>query len=193
MKSIFAMALFVLSCSSMSIAKEVQTAESVDLEKYLGKWYEVASIPQSFQKKCISNTTAEYSKASKGLIKVLNSCTTASGERSNAEARARVVDTNSNSKLKVTFVKFFDWIFAFGGNYWILDVDSGYNVALVGDPTREYAWILSREPSLSAAQWVDAEKTFKNQGYNTCKILTSIQNGGLSQRIPLCDYVTRGL
>lgn len=190
-----ALSLWLIGC--MSFAKDsrpvVQTVSFVDLSKYVGKWYEVASIPQSFQKQCVANTTAEYSLAENGLIKVLNSCDTETGKRSMAEARAKIIDTQSNSKLKVTFVKIFDWIFAFGGNYWILDVDNGYNVALIGDPTRNYAWILSRSPELSSAQWVDAEKHFKAQGYDTCKILTSVQSGGINQRIPLCEYIAKHL
>lgn len=193
MLKISALSLLLMGC--VSFAKDskpaVQTAAFVDLSKYVGKWYEVASIPQSFQKQCVANTTAEYSLAENGLIKVLNSCDTQSGKRSMAEARAKIVDAQSNSKLKVTFVKIIDWIFAFGGNYWILDVDNGYNVALIGDPSRNYAWILSRSPELSPAQWVDAEKHFKSQGYDTCKILTSVQSGGVNQRIPLCEYITK--
>lgn len=189
MKKFFTGALIVLGIASQSMAKDVQTADSVDLNKYIGKWYEVASIPQSFQKQCVSDTSAVYSIVEDGLIKVYNSCRKANGEISGAEGRARVEDKVSNSKLKVTFVKLFDWIFSFGGNYWILDVDSGYNVALVGDPSRDYAWILSRQPVLSAAQWVEAEKTFKAQGYDTCKILTSVQTEGIQKRIPLCQYI----
>jgi apolipoprotein D and lipocalin family protein len=189
------LALLVFGC--VSLAKDsrpaVQTKDYVDLNKYIGKWYEVASIPQSFQKQCVTDTSAQYSAAENGLIKVYNSCTTAEGKVSGAEARARITDVTSNSKLKVTFVKIIDWVFAFGGNYWILDVDNGYNVALVGDPSRGYAWILSRQPDLSKAQWVDAEKTFKSQGYDTCKILTSIQTGGESKRTPLCEFVAESL
>ena len=187
----FYLCIFSLGC--VSLAKDsrppVQTASFVDLNRYLGKWYEVASIPQSFQKQCVANTTAEYSLADNGLIKVFNSCTKIDNSISGAEARARIIDTQSYSKLKVTFVKLFDWVFAFGGNYWILDVDSGYNVALVGDPSRNYAWILSRYPTLSTAQWIEAEKTFKIQGYDTCKILTSVQTGGLASRVPLCQHL----
>ena len=190
MKNLITSTLLTLSFALVTHAKDVQTAPSVDLNKYLGAWYEVASIPQSFQKKCVSNTIAQYSNAEKGLIKVVNTCVTAAGELNKGEARARVEDKSTNSKLKVTFVKLFDWVFAFGGNYWILDVDSGYNVALVGDPTRDYAWILSRQPTISTADWIQSEKTFKAQGYDTCKILTSVQSEGITKRVPLCEFVT---
>lgn len=190
-----ALCFFLLGCTTLAkdSRPEVQTAPFVELNKYLGKWYEVASIPQSFQKQCVANTTAEYSMADDGMIKVLNSCDTIKGQRDGAEARAKVIDTHTNSKLKVTFVKIINWIFAFGGNYWILDVDSSYSVALIGDPSRQYAWILSRSPELSAAQWVEAEKVYKAQGYDTCKILTSVQTAGISKRLPLCEYIAKQL
>lgn len=179
-----------LFMNSMAAAREeVKTAEYVDLNRYIGLWYEVASIPQSFQKQCVANTTAEYSFGEEGLIVVNNSCETKSGERSASEGRAKVVDATSNAKLKVTFVKLLDWVFAFGGNYWILDVDAGYNYALIGDPTRDYAWILSRTPYLDKATLIYAEKLFRDQGYDTCKILSSIQDVGFSKREPLCDLV----
>lgn len=167
----------------------VETAEFIDLQKYVGKWYEVASIPQFFQRKCARNTVAEYAFAEKGRIQVLNSCENSEGERISAEGRAKVVDQETNSKLKVTFVKLGGWIFVPGGNYWILDVDPNYEVALVGDPSREYAWILSRTPSLSKEKMVIAEAFFRAQGYDTCLIQTSAQTEGLSQREPLCEFV----
>ncbi|MGZ3745090.1 MAG: lipocalin family protein [Pseudobdellovibrionaceae bacterium] len=167
----------------------VETVQFVNLQKYVGKWYEIASIPAWFQKDCISNTTAEYSFAENNLIKVLNSCETQNGERKFAEARAKVMDITTNSKLKVTFVKFFYWIFAFGGNYWILNLASDYSYSIVGDPTRKYAWILSREPLMPQDKLIAAENSLKSQGYDTCKVLTSVQQRGFSARTPLCEAV----
>lgn len=183
--------VFATIFASVGFAEEIPTASYVDLQKYVGKWYEVASIPQSFQKQCVANTTAEYSLADDGLIKVLNSCDTDKGKRSVAEARAKVIDKKTNSKLKVTFVKIFDWIFAFGGNYWILDLAPDYSYALIGDPTREYAWILSRTPSFAPELFIKAEATFKALGYDTCAILTSVQSEGIGERVPLCKVAER--
>lgn len=174
---------------ALAARSEIPTAGYVNLDRYVGKWYEVASIPQWFQKKCVANTTAEYSFAEDDLIKVLNSCDTENGYRDVAEGRAQVVDKATNSKLKVTFVKLIVWIFTFGGNYWILDVPDDYSYAMIGDPTLDYAWILSRTPNLEKNRFVEIESKFKSLGYDTCKILTSVQTGGLSNRVPLCDYV----
>lgn len=175
--------------SLFTLGAEISTAGQVDLHRYLGKWYEIASIPQSFQKQCIGNTTAEYSLVEDGLIKVVNRCDTASGMVSVIEGRARVVDLKTNAKLKVTFVKLFDWIFAFGGDYWILDVAPDYSYALVGDPSLKYAWILGRAPALSTEDLQKAEAQFRSLGYDTCEILTSVQAGGVSKRVPLCEAV----
>ena len=183
-------ALFFIWLSAMASTKsEVETFKYVELNKYYGKWYEVASIPQFFQKQCIGNTIAEYSPGEKDLVVVINSCDTISGKRSVAEGRARVVDKETNSKLEVTFVNFITWIFSFGGSYWILDVDPEYSYALVSDPSRNYAWILSRTPVLSKSLLMNAEKLYRMQGYDTCKILTSIQFGGYSERKPICELV----
>lgn len=182
--------LSFLFCGAFTVsasARDIPTVDYVDLQKYIGTWHEVASIPQSFQKDCIANTTADYSILQNGLIKVVNSCDTVKGTRKVADGRARIVDSKSNSKLKVTFVKFIDWIFAFGGRYWILDLAPDYSYALIGEPSLKYAWILSRSPSFSAENFAQAEAKFKSLGYDTCKILTSVQTGGVQQRIPLCN------
>jgi apolipoprotein D and lipocalin family protein len=174
--------------TEVSSLPPVETVGSVDLNKYLGTWYEIASIPQWFQKKCDSNTQAAYSLDSDGKIVVSNSCKTKEGLTEVAEGRAKVVDTVTNSKLKVTFVKFFGWCFLFGGNYWIIDLPADYSYVVVGDPSRGYAWILSRTPALSGEKMILAEAALKKQGYDTCQLLTSLQDGGLTERRPLCEH-----
>lgn len=179
---------FVVLSSAAAMAK-IQTVESVDLVRYVGKWYEIASIPQTFAKQCVSDTTAEYTALKDGKIKVVNSCATEKGDRSVAEGRAKVVDTNSNAKLKVTFVKLFDYIFTFGGDYWIVDLEQNYNYAVVGHPTLKYGWILSRQPSLSAQDLEAIESRLTAMGYDTCKFLTTPQMGGMVEKLPLCQAV----
>lgn len=185
--------LLILSTMSFTTKadnqKEVYTVPSVDLTRYIGKWYEVAAIPQFFEEQCVANTTAEYSLADDNLIKVTNSCDTESGERSISEGRARVTDFKTNAKLEVTFVKLFDWIFTFGGDYWILDLGENYSYSVVGEASRKYAWILGRTGNLPIEQLTKAEKTLANLGYDTCKLLMAVQSGGFTQRKPLCEVV----
>ena len=168
----------------------VTTADAVDLQQYLGKWYEIAAIPQSFQKQCVGNTTAVYETAEDGLISIVNTCDTASGRPSVANGRAKVVDKNSNSKLKVTFVNFFGWQFLLGGDYWILAIGEKYSYAVVAAPGRDYAWILSRVPSMTNEQIIEANQVLITQGFDTCKLISTIQKSGLQQKIPLCQIVS---
>ena len=168
----------------------VKTVDSVDLRQYLGKWYEIAAIPQSFQKQCVGNTTAVYNTAEDNLISVVNTCDTASGRLSIAKGRVKVVDKNSNSKLKVTFVHFFGWQFLLGGDYWILAIGQNYSYAIVAAPGRNYAWILSRTPEMTKEKIIEANEVLLTQGFDTCKLISTIQTSGLQQKIPLCQIVS---
>jgi apolipoprotein D and lipocalin family protein len=115
------------------------TVEAVALERYLGTWYEIASFPQSFQRGC-TFTTATYTLRDDGDIDVLNFCRKGSidGEEKSALGRARVVERKTNAKLEVSFFR------PFWGDYWIIDLDPEYRTAIVGHPSRDYLWLLSR-------------------------------------------------
>ena len=179
---------FLFFFSFSTFATEVRTVDYVDLERYLGTWYEIASIPQRFQKNCYSHTQAEYSFASNGQIKVINSCLTQNEEQEMVEGRAKVaIDDGSNAKLKVTFVRFLDWVYLFAGNYWIIDLANDYSYAVVGDPTAQYAWILSRTPSLPLQSLEMAKRALISNGYDLCQLMTSIQDGGFTEKRPLCE------
>jgi len=119
-------------------------AEEVDLERYLGRWYEIASFPQRFQEGCVA-TTATYSRREDGRVRVVNECRDESfdGELRATEGVAWLADPVENAKLKVQF------FWPFSGAYWILEVDPEYGYAVVGHPSREYLWILARNPALA--------------------------------------------
>lgn len=143
-----------------------QTATAVNLERYVGTWYEVEAIPQSFQKGC-SNTRATYTALENGKIDVLNECKR-DGNWTNAHGQATVVDKETNAKLKVSFV----WPYiGFFGDYWILDVDADYQVAVVGHPCRESGWILSRNPHTPDFLIDNARIVLKEQGYDLSKFV----------------------
>lgn len=184
-KTIYLILFILLSGNALS---EVHPVPNVDLKRYVGKWYEIASIPQFFQRKCIGNTTAEYTLDEKGRIRVFNSCDTEK-KRISAEGRARPVSPDSNSKLEVTFVKLIGWFFLFSGDYWIIDIDDDYSYAVVGNKNADYAWILSREPFLSEDKLSKAVKSLKENGYDVCELMTTIQEGGFRQKQKLCEVV----
>lgn len=178
-----------MSLSAHAALPELKTVSGVDLVRYQGLWYEIASIPASFQKKCVANVTAEYRLLSNGLVEVLNSCELANGEKNVAEGRAKVVDTSSNSKLKVTFVQLIKWIFAFGGDYWIIDLDENYQYVVVGHPERTFGWILSRTPRLSDETLREIQARLEEQGYDSCQFMTTRQVGGFDQKVSLCKVL----
>jgi apolipoprotein D and lipocalin family protein len=121
----------------------LETVAHVDLLRYMGKWYEIASFPQWFQKGCVA-TTATYTLRKDGAVDVLNQChdKTLDGKERRAKGKAWVVDKTSNAKLKVRF------FWPFSGDYWIIDLGDDYQYAVVGHPKRNYLWILSRTPQI---------------------------------------------
>lgn len=141
------------------------TVKNVNLNKYTGLWYEIAKIPNRFQKHCVSGTTAEYKLMQDGKIEVINSCIDDEGERDAADGVARVVDKNSNAKLEVSFFSILGWR-PFWGDYWIIGLDVDYKWAVIGTPDRKYGWVLSRTKELDAESLDTIQTILKEQGYN---------------------------
>lgn len=145
-------------------------AESVDLGRYVGRWYEVASIPAPFQADCVGSQ-AEYSLNADGTLRVVNQCRENSpvGRLRVVAGRARVVNPPANSKLKV---RFFLWLEA---DYWLLEVGRDYDYAVVGHPSREYLWILCRTQRMDDATYQGIVGRLKAQGYDISRIKRSPQ------------------
>lgn len=152
----------------------IVTVDTVDLEKYTGKWYEISKIPNSFQDQCIKNTTANYSINEAGDIIVLNKCIDDEGEVDDAEGLARIVDKKTNSKLEVSFVNLFGWRL-FWGDYWIIELDEDYKYVAVATPSRKYGWILSRNPKMIESDLTKCYQAFEKNGYDINKFEMSIQ------------------
>ncbi len=139
----------------------VRTVESVDLERYLGRWYEIARYPMWFQRKCAASM-AEYSRREDGLIKVVNTCTRIGDPERTQQVtgRARVADPATNARLEVSFFG------PFWADYWILDLDPDYRWAVVGEGRRRYLWILSRTPELPRAELDGILARLREAGYD---------------------------
>ncbi len=148
----------------------LQTVERVDLERYLGKWFEIASYPAWFARNC-TGVTAEYSRREGSGIKVVNTCFKGSldGKLKQAKGRARIADTETNAKLEVSFFG------PFWGDYWIIDLDSDYRWAVVGEPKRKYLWILSRTPTLDQEALDGILERLPDAGYDTGKLQSTPQ------------------
>ena len=144
----------------------VTTVESVDLDRYLGTWFEVARLPNWFQRNCAGDVRASYAKRADGRIDVNNRCRTAEGRTIEVSGVARVVDTRSFAKLKVRFapslLSFLPFVW---GDYWILGLADDYSWAVVGSPDRKYLWILSRSAALEEARFEAAMVIVRAQGF----------------------------
>jgi len=142
------------ACAGVDSRGELQTVTSVDLSRYTGTWYEIARLPMWFQRHCV-DSKAIYSSRSDGAVGVHNECVTDTGKVEQAEGVATVVDAKTNAKLTVVFDNWFARLFGSSrdGNYWILDLDPEYRIAMVGTPDRRFLWILSRTPQLDEATY----------------------------------------
>ena len=170
----FLLGLASIGCSPTTTQRlrlsELRTVDRVDLARYLGTWYEIASFPQRFQRGCTA-TTATYSLRADGDIDVVNRCRdrTITGPERSARGRARVVDRASNARLEVSFFR------PFWGAYWIVDLGPEYEYAVVGHPSRDYLWILSRTRSMDPAVYDGILERLRIQGYETERLVRTAQ------------------
>ena len=142
----------------------VTTVDQVDLSRYTGLWYEIARIPNKFQKQCARGTTAEYTLREDGRITVLNQCYKENGKLDDAEGLAKIVDTTTNAKLEVSFVSFLGWR-PFWGDYWVIGLDEEYRWVVVGTPDRKYGWVLARTPALDKGTLEMVYAIIERNGY----------------------------
>lgn len=144
----------------------VTTVKSVDLNRYLGRWYQFAYFPNSFQPKDCGLVTADYSRNEKGKIVVINTCyADKEGKvmKKQATGKAYAVDS-SNSKLKVSF------FWPFKGDYWIVKLDKDYRYAVVSDPKQKYLWILTRSPQIEPKDYQDIYGFLKTNGWDVSRL-----------------------
>lgn len=163
-------ALVTLLCNGSAAAMApapppLETVAHVDLQRYLGRWYEIARYPNRFQQGC-QDSHADYSLRKDGDIEVLNSCRDAAkGTIRQAKGRAWVVDSASNAKLKVSF------FWPFRGDYWIIELGADYEYAVVGTPDRRYFWILSRSPQISDELYRQILQRSEQQGFLPARVV----------------------
>jgi apolipoprotein D and lipocalin family protein len=155
----------------------LETVASVDLKRYAGKWFEIARYPNKFQKQCVGNTTATYNFLPSGEIEVINQCVKKDGTTIDAKGKGRFADKTNNAKLEVRFAPgFLSFLPNVWGDYWIIDLDDQYNYAAVGDPKREYFWILSRQPEISDAVYQNILRRAEAKGFNPGKVVKTPQS-----------------
>jgi apolipoprotein D and lipocalin family protein len=168
--SLMVIAGVILGCAA-GLQPPLEVVPAVDLSRYAGRWYEIASFPTWFQKGCVGST-AEYSLRPDGGIDVLNQCRKApDGAVDSAKGKAWVTDPATNAKLKVQF------FWPFRGDYWIIDLGRDYDYAVVGHPSRDYLWILSRTPQMDAGSYERVLERVRQKGYDVSRLVKTVQPG----------------
>jgi apolipoprotein D and lipocalin family protein len=127
----------------------LQAIASLDVQRYLGRWYEIAKFPNVFQKQCVADTSAQYALQGDGSLRVLNQCRNSAGEIVQAVGQAKQTGPADSPKLRVRFApEWLSFLPFVWGDYWVIDLDASYALAAVSEPGRDYLWILSRTPSV---------------------------------------------
>ncbi len=143
--------------------KTLEVVPHVELEKYLGKWYEIAHLPFRFEDGC-TDITATYSLSKNGNVSVLNECLR-DGKLKQAKGKAKIVDKNTGAKLKVSF------FWPFSADYWIIGLGKEYDYAVVGTPNRKYLWILNRTPQMDDKLFSQLIESAKSKGLDLNRLI----------------------
>ena len=162
------LAFVIVACAQRGAPP--RTVESLDLQRYLGTWYEIASFPTWFQRDCVA-TQATYSRRDDGQLGVANACRDKAldGEWKGVEGVAWPVVPGDFAKLKVQF------FWPIRGDYWVLALDPDYRWALVGHPNREYLWVLSRTRAIDDRRYAEIVALAQTQGYDVAKLRRTLQ------------------
>jgi len=182
--------LLLLTLAAAPPALALTPVPNFDLNRYLGTWYEISSIPGFLQSRCARDTQVAYAPAENGALAALTRCTRADGSADTSESRTRPLDPTLPSVLKVTSVNFLGiWWYPLGRESIVIAVGPEYRWLVVGHPSLRYGRILSHEPSLSDSDLKSATEALTDQQFDLCKFVTTPQSTGRVQPARLCDIV----
>jgi apolipoprotein D and lipocalin family protein len=169
------MIVTTLASGNKQQKQPLTSVPKVELKKYAGRWYEVARIPNRFQKQCAGDVVVNYTLRDDGKVTVINQCRRSNGKIDKAEGVARIVDTTTNAKLKVRFAPgFLSFLPFVWGDYWIISLGENYDHAIVGEPNRKYLWLLSRTPQISDELYQGLVNEAAQKGYETTRLVRTI-------------------
>ncbi len=169
------------ACTLLAQKDPLKSVKALDLKRYMGLWHEVARLPNSFERNC-EKATAEYFLNDDGTVRVLNTCVKENGYTKNIKGRAYIPDPDYPAQLKVNFVpKWLSWTGLGWGDYWVIDLDSDYQWAVVSEPSREYLWILSRSPQMPPEVFGGIVNRLKAKQFDLTHLLISPDSKALSR------------
>ena len=155
-----------------AVQAPLQSLPSLEVPPYMGVWYQVALFPNVFQRQCVSDTTATYRQLPDGTVEVKNRCRQADGRMDEALGQARPTGTLNGTtlapaRLEVSFLPaWLRWLPVGWGRYWVIQLAEDSRYAVISEPTREYLWILSRQPRLSSADEAAIRTRLAQQGFS---------------------------
>ncbi len=150
-------------------APSLPVVQQLDLERYVGQWHEIARYPNFFERMCVRDVTATYARNLDGTISVVNTCRKDDGSMVRAEGVARIV---SPARLEVRFAPSWLGFLPFvWGDYWVIDLAPDYAYAVVGEPSRDYLWILARDPRMDEATYARITSGLAAFGYDAGRLL----------------------
>lgn len=162
-----------LALSAPVSAAEVRSVETLDISRYAGEWHEIARLPMFFQRKCTGEITAQYMLRDDGLIGVRNRCRNEDGEYDMVDGIARR-DAEHPGRLEVRFAPdWLAWLPLTWADYWVIALDPEYQWAMVGEPGREYLWILSRTPDMPRERFEALKAQAAAMGYDLEPLIVS--------------------
>jgi len=171
-KNVVLLTIIMLAAFPSHRQEPVRTVSAVDIDRYVGDWFEIARLPNRFQRACASDVKASYTRRTDGRIDVVNQCRTPDGALLEAQGVARIVDSRTFAKLKVRFapaaLSFLPFVW---GDYWILGLGDDYSWAVVGSPDRNYLWILGRSPVLQSERFASALEVARANGFDLARLV----------------------
>jgi apolipoprotein D and lipocalin family protein len=180
----------VLALFWVPFAVALTPVTGFDLNRYLGTWYEIASIPGFLQSRCARDISTEYTVAENGAIAAMSRCLRVDGTMEINESRARPLEPSLPSVLKITSVHFLGiWWYPFGRESIIIAFDPEYRWLATAHPSLRYGRILSREPSLSDEALKRIAATLVEEGFDLCTFVSTPQTGGRDRPAKLCEIL----
>jgi apolipoprotein D and lipocalin family protein len=186
-------AVLILSCAvslamaqAPSISPPLQALPSLDVKAYMGRWYQVAWIPNRFQKQCVSDTAATYRDRGDGTVEVLNRCKLADGNVDSVLGIARPPDGKARiengrlmpARLEVSFLpRWLRWAGLGWGAYWVVDLADDGRYAIVSESSREYMWVLARQPVLTPVDDAVVRAKLQALGFDLTRVQTHPHGG----------------